>query len=153
MTEDLPELSERDLADLELLTPDSVAAPPACVPDDLDCGKLEMIRDWLHAMMASDVSLLRVVPLDTEVLDQSISSIVADHRRVGIDLKSRRDLLVTYFGLQLNLIMVQRDWSFCGDVHTYLHFARPYSNLALAYELLLFEVFGEDAAYYPEGGE
>lgn len=153
MSSDLPILPDEVRAELDALTPEAVAAPPACDPGDLTVDKLELIRDWLHALRHSNISVLKVLPLSDEQLDQSITSIVSDHRSIGIDLRAKRDLLVTYFGLQLNLIMVQRDWAECGDIHTYIHFARPLSNLALAYELLLLEVFGEEAAFFPEGGE
>lgn len=153
MSSDLPALPPEIRAELAALTPEAVARGPEFDTDDLTPEKLTLIREWLHAVQFSDVSVLRVIPLSPEQLDQSISAIVADHRSIGIDLRSRRDLLVTYFALQINLIMVQRDWAECGDIHTYIHFARPLSNLALAYELLLLEVFGEEAAFFPEGGE
>lgn len=153
MSSDLPDLPDEVRAELDALTPDALAATPAANPDDLNPGSLVLIREWLHALMYSNISVLRVITLANDMLDQSLASIVTDHRNIGIDLRDRRDLLVTYFGLQLNLIAVQRDWAECGDIHSYIHFARPLSNLALAYELLLLDVFGAEAAFFPEGGE
>jgi hypothetical protein len=151
MMSDLPELSDEVRAQLDALTPESVAAPPPLAKLTPKC--LWMIREWLWALEHSDLSALQMTPVPDDEMDQSITAIVADHRAIGIDLRDRHDLLTTYHALQLSLVMIQQDWARCGDVHTYMHFARPLSNIALAYELLLLEVFGEDAAFYPEGGE
>ena len=151
---DLPELPAELAAAFEDLDPAAVAEGPAFDADNLTPGKLFLIRDWLHMLMHDDESFLSVVPLSEDQLDRAVSATASDFRRMGINLRDRRDLLITYFGLQCDLIMIQRDWSECHDPHTYIHFARPLANLALTYELLLLEVFGEDAPYYAyEGGE
>lgn len=150
MTDDLPVLPDDLAAELEGLTPEAITAPRPCNPDDLTPDHLELIRDWLWQLQHSDMTILRATLLADDQLDQSIAAIVSDHRDIGIDLRDRHTLLTVYFSLQLNLIQIQRDWMTCGDVHTYIHFARPISNLAYAYELLLLDVFGEDAPYFPE---
>jgi hypothetical protein len=150
MPSDLPELPDEVAAELDALTPEGVTLAPACNPDDLTPEHLALIRQWLWLLSNSDQSLLVASALPDDVLDQSLTAIVSDHRAIGIDLTDRRDLMVTYHGLQLTLVSLQRDWEACGDVHTYIHIARPISNLALAYELLLLDVCGEDAAFFPE---
>lgn len=154
---DLPPLPDDVVDELIDLDPEEFSRTPETDPDALTIRSVDVLRSWLRDLRRGE-GLIKVTTLANDVIDQSVESLVADHRRFGIDLTDRRDLLVTVFAWQTAMVGLMQDLEGCDAngyelVHSYIHVVRPIVNIAISFELLILAAFGDEAALPTEGGD
>lgn len=158
MPDALPDLPEGETADH--LDPDMFYVRPSADPSNLTLESIRPMREWIDTLTtppseregeAAASAFFFDLSEDVSMVEQSVETLVDDYRRQGIDLWNRRELLSAAWTLQAAIIGCMAGLDGCPApvnerLHSYTHFAMPLSNLAIGMELLIFAVFGEEAA-------
>jgi hypothetical protein len=146
---DLPPVPED--FDADALTPEAFLERPTADAGDLTLDSISVVRGWLNYLRTSPTSPIVIVPLENDEIDIAIASLAGDYRKQGVDLYDKRDLLSAYWTHQTCIVALLGDLAECGGdpydvMHSYIHISRAMANIALSFELLVLDVFGEEAA-------